>query len=145
MTNVNSTAWIDMKNWNRITCLVFRNAGSGAIQNAGIYASAASTGTSAQLVGSLTGSTTVTNVWGSTKCKGTNVGSGAQGAGLHIIEASGDEIAAALSGGRYVSARISGAAAADEYLVCYILSEPRYGQTGMIQSADGTASKAAFS
>jgi hypothetical protein len=144
MTNVNSTAWIDMDRWNRITCLIVRNVGTGILQDAGLYVSAASAGTNAVVIGSTTGSTTITHVWGSTKCKGTNLGSGAQGAGLHIIEASHDEIGASLSGGRYVSARISGAAAADEYLVCYILSEPRYSKSGMIQTADGTQSKAGF-
>ena len=131
MTNVSSTAWVDMRYWGRITALCFRAAGTGSVQEAGLYVSAASTGTTASLIGSLHGSNAATDL--ASAAAGTN---SERDCRLIILEASYDEIAAALSGGRYVSARLSLATGTDEFYILYILSEPRYGSaTGMTSGA----------
>lgn len=134
LTNVTSTAWIDMSRWGRVVFMVVRIAGTGNILNAGIYASAASTGSSAALVGSLFGSTAASGLWMTTVCNGTNLLSpmvGDPDAGYLILEASYDQVAAALSGGRYVTLRMASAADADEFAICAILTEPRKKTTGL--------------
>jgi hypothetical protein len=127
-----STAWIDMKDWNRITVLIFRTAGTGKIQNAAIHTSAASTGTSSVAVVS----------GGSTNATGSLVDAtagktGTSGCGIYVLDATHDDMAAVLEGGRYVCLKMTQAAATDEFGIAYIRSEPRYASTGLLATDNG--------
>lgn len=118
LTNVGlSTAWIDMLDYDEVTVVMFRTVGTGKVQNAGLYASAASTGTSAALVGSLHGSTNCTG----SLVDATAGKTGTSGAGIVVLNATYDDIQKGLAGGRYICARASLATGTDELGVIYIL------------------------
>lgn len=122
LTNVGlSTAWVDMLGWNHITAIIFRTVGTGKVQDAALYVSAAAAGSSAKLIGSKAGST---NASGSL-VDATAGKTARTGIGMVVLEANWSELGAALKNGRYVSARASLATGTDEMGVIYILSEPR--------------------
>lgn len=136
LTNVSSTRWVNMENYNKITCIAIRTVGAGNVQNAGLYVSAAVTGTSAVLVGSLLGSTKAT---GCLVAADPGSAYAENDAGIVVLEATHDEIAAALEGGQFVSARMSLATGTDEFGVIYILSEPRYAAGGLVASSNAAS------
>jgi len=125
LTNVGcSTAWLDMSGYHRCTALLFRTAGTSKVQNAGMYVSAAATGSSASLVGSLTGSTNATGL-----LVGATMSMSGNAVGIVALDITHDDIAVALPGGRYVCARMALADGTDEFAVIYIFSEPRFAKT----------------
>lgn len=136
LTNVSSTRWVNMERWNKITCIAIRTVGTGKVQNAGIYVSAAAAGTAASLVGSLIGST---NATGSLVGADPATAFGSQDAGIVVLEATHDEIAVALEGGQYVSARMSLATGTDEFGVIYILSEPRFAAGSQMSTSNAAS------
>ncbi len=122
-----TNAWIDMKNYHRITCIAVRTVGTGSIVAASIHASAAVAGTSSSAVTTAT-TASVTGLLSDAVATNT---SGSPGAGMFVLEATADEIAATVSGGRYVATNIKQTTATDEFGLIWILSEPRYSEAGL--------------
>lgn len=124
LTNVNSTNWLDMSDWNRVLVVAVRTAGTSDSRMV-LKVSAAAAGSSAQTVDSI----------GTTSCTGlmngaSNGSIGNPGAGMLICEATYDQVVKALDGGRYIGAQIEATTNTDEFGVCYIFSDPRTKATG---------------
>lgn len=116
MTNVNSTNWIDVKDVIRGRVIAIRTVGTGTIHNFGLYVSAAATGTSAALVGSLTGALGFSGL-----ANAANGSIAAPDIGRIVIDFTADDIQRALAGGRYICARGAMNTGTDEGLVIYEL------------------------
>lgn len=136
-TSLNSTAWVDMQGWNRALVIVFRTAaGTGNITaNTGVYASAAATGTSAAAVSTLGLTTAMTG--GLTSARGTIL---KPGVGRAIFDVSHAAVTAAVTGGRYIAAKVRKKTRANRVSAIYILMDPKMGKasnmtTGNIASA----------
>jgi hypothetical protein len=127
-----STAWLDMKDWNRLTVVGIRTVGNGKLVNAAIHVSASSTGSSSVAVTSI-GSTNATGLLNQATAGGT----GTSGAGIFVLDCTHDDIAAVLENGRYVSLKTTQAAVGDEFGIAYIRSQPRYASTGLLASGNG--------
>lgn len=132
LTNVNSTNWIDLKDVESGTVILVRTVGTGAVQDAGLYLSAAATGTSASLIGSLHGSSSATGLL--------NVANGsiaAPDAGRIVMEFNQSDLAAAsVTDGRYLGVRASLATGTDEFGCIFIL-KMKVGKNGQIASGTG--------
>jgi len=124
--------WIDMKDYHRITAIAFRTVGTGKVQAAALKVSATANGASAQTVVSA-GSTNATG----SLVDATAAKTATSGCGIVVLDATADECAAALSGGRYVGLLLSCATATDEFGVIYILSQPRYAASGLTATDNG--------
>lgn len=131
MTNINSTNWIDCKDVLRGRVVAIRTVGTGVVGNFGLYVSAAATGTSAALVGSLTGSKTATGL-----ANAANGSIAAPDIGRVVIDFTGEDLAAALADGRYISARGALNTGTDEFLVMYEL-EMKDGKASTFITANG--------
>jgi hypothetical protein len=116
MTNINSTNWIDVKNVIRGRVIAIRTVGTGVVGNFGLYISAAATGTSAALVGSLTGSKGASGL-----ANAANGSAAAPDIGRIVIDFTADDLSAALTDGRYICARGALNTGTDEFLVMYEL------------------------
>jgi hypothetical protein len=121
-TSLNSTLWVDMKDWNRALVIVFRTAaGSGNITaNTGVWASAAATGTSPAAVSTLGLTTAMTG--GLTSARGTVL---KPGVGRAIFDVSAAQIASAVANGRYIAARVRKKTKANRLSAIYILMDPK--------------------
>lgn len=121
-TSLNSTAWVDMQGWNKALVIVFRTAaGSGNITaNTGVYASAAATGTSAAAVATLGLTTAMTG--GLTSARGTII---SPNVGRVIFDVSHDQVASAVTGGRYIAAKVRKKTRANRVSAIYILFDPK--------------------
>lgn len=121
-TSLNSTAWVDMHGWQRALVIVFRTAaGTGNITaNTGVYASAAATGTSAAAVATLGFTTAMTG--GLTSARGTIL---KPNVGRAIFDISHDQIAGAVTGGRYIAAKVRKKTRANRVSAIYILMDPK--------------------
>lgn len=122
-----STRFIDMKDFHRVTAIFFRTVGTGSIQQATLYSASAAAGTNITAIKS-SGSTEATGLLNAAT---PSMSSAYSGAGIIVLEATADEIAAADPDGRFISARASFATATDEMGLLIILSEPRYGRQNM--------------
>lgn len=118
MTNVNSTNWIDCKDVIRGRVVAIRTVGTGTIHNFGLYVSAAATGTSAALVGSLTGALGFSGL-----ANAANGSIAAPDIGRIVIDFTADDLTKALEGGRYICARGAMNTGTDEGLVIYELEK----------------------
>jgi hypothetical protein len=130
MTNVNSTNWIDCKDVVRGRVVAIRTVGTGTIGNAGLYVSAAATGTNAALVNSLTGSKAATGL--------ANVANGSIAApdiGRIVIDFTADDLVRALDGGRYINMRMAANTGTDEMLVMYELDKTNRGANAFISAS----------
>lgn len=121
-TSLNSTTWVDMQNWQRCICILFRvAAGSGNITaNTGVYVSAAATGTSSVAVTTLGLTTAMTG--GFTSARGTILN---PGVGRAIFDVTHEQIAGALTGGRYIACKVRKKTKANKVGCVYILMDPK--------------------
>lgn len=120
-TALNSTAWIDMQNWGRAIVVIYRVKGTGNVTaNSGVYASAASTGTSPTAVATLGATGAMTGMV--TAARGTIL---APGAGIAVFDVSTDQIANALAGGRYIGVRVRKKTRADKVCAFVTLMDPK--------------------
>lgn len=120
-TAINSTAWVDMKDWNRCLVCAFRITGTGNITaNTGVYVSAASTGTSPSAVTTLGATGAMTGVI--TAARGTIL---KPNVGLAVFDISQDDITRTLVTGRYISLRYRKKTRANRIGCVYILMDPK--------------------
>lgn len=131
MTNVNSTNWIDVKDVLRGRVIAIRTVGTGTFHNAGLYISAAATGTTASLVGSLTGA-----VGASGLASVANGSIAAPDIGRIVIDFTRDDLALANPDGRYICLRLAANTGTDEMLVMYEL-EMKDGKASTFATASG--------
>jgi hypothetical protein len=133
-----ATKCINISQFNRVTCILWRIAGSGVIQAAQMYAADTVAG------GNITAITST--LQGSTSCggliataDGTNATGlvGALGCGMIIMETTASEVDKVLANADFVTARANFATAGDELGMLWILSEPRYPKAGL--TANGSA------
>ena len=124
-TNITSDNWLDMSGYHQLMVIAFRTVGTG---NAGlrIVTSAATAGTNSAVVSTL-GTTSNTGLLQSAS----NGSIGNPGCGMLVAECTFDEVAAALEGGRYVSAQINADTATDEWGVAFVFSDARYKTSGL--------------
>lgn len=119
-TAVQSTAWVDMQNWQRALVIALRLKGTGNIR-CGVYASAASTGTSPAAI-----TTQATTAATKAVTKSTVVGTILKpGVGRVVFDVSAEEIENAVASGRYISLRVRKLTRADKIGAIYILLDPR--------------------
>jgi len=120
-TAINSTAWVDMKDWNRCLVVAFRVTGTGNITaNTGVYVSAASTGTTPSAITTLGATGAMTGVI--TAARGTIL---KPNCGCAVFDVSQDAIANTLAGGRYISLRYRKKTRANRIAAVYILMDPK--------------------
>jgi hypothetical protein len=132
------TSCVNISQYNRVTAIAFRIAGSGTIQECAMYAATAVTGTGlTQITATASGSTSCTGVVASDSFGSNATGLlGQRGAGMIVMEATASEIDATLADADFVTVLASFATGTDELGVLYILSEPRYGESGLTSSGN---------
>jgi len=129
------TQCIDISEYNNVMCVLFRLAGTGSIQQATLYACTAVSGTGATAIVN-SGSTEATGLIGT--AAGSNATNGQRGAGMIVLEATASQIDSVLANADFVTVKASFATATDELGVLWILSNPRYAQSGLTSTGRGT-------
>ena len=134
---IQASKYVDVSQFHRVMVVLFRIAGTGSIQNAAIYAATAVSGTGSTQIAT-SGSTEATGLIGT--AAGTNDGGtlGARGAGMIVFDLNVSDIEDTLADASHITARASFATATDELGVLYILSDPRYPQSGLTSTGRGT-------
>jgi hypothetical protein len=120
-TAINSTAWVDFKDWNRCLCIAFRVTGTGNITaNTGVYVSASSTGSSPSAVTTLGATGAMTGVI--TAARGTIL---KPNCGCSVFDLSQADVANTLAAGRYISLRYRKKTRANRIACIYVLLDPK--------------------
>ena len=132
--------WINIENWHRVMCIVFRTVGTGIIQAGELRIASDVNGTGATAIASV----------GSTSCGGllnaaqpSNDNTGERGAGMVVFEFDTKDVEKTLADGKYLQVALSCATGTDEFGICWILSDPRYAKADYTSDGVGTGAPTA--
>lgn len=133
-SNAQVSRCIDISGYNNVMCVLFRTAGTGSIQQATLYACTSAAGAGITAITS-SGSTEATGLLGTAALVGSISN---RGAGMIVLEATSSQIDSTLADADFVTVKASFATATDELGVLWILSNPRYAQSGLTSTGRGT-------